>query len=52
MIRRMATVEMTVRIELKALEKRLALSHSVGERAATFGGSSLLGASFEGSELN
>jgi len=51
MIRRIAAVEMTVRIELKVLEKRLALSHSVGERAATFGGSSLLVISVEESEL-
>jgi len=46
-IRRMAAVERIVRIELKVLEKRLALSHSVGERAATFGGSWLLGGSIE-----
>ena len=43
----MAAVERIVRIELKVLEKRLALSHSVGERAATFGGSWLLGGSVE-----
>ena len=48
----MAAVEMTVRIELKLVEKRLALSHSVGERAATFGGSSFLDTSVKESELN
>ncbi|MEC7810908.1 MAG: hypothetical protein VYB07_06985 [Actinomycetota bacterium] len=38
----MAATEITVRTELKVLEKRFALSHSLGESAAIFGGSSLL----------
>lgn len=52
MIRRIATAEITVRIELKVLEKRFTLSHSLGGRADTFGGSSLLEDSENGSDLN
>ncbi len=41
-ISRIAATEMTVRIELKVLEKRFALSHSRGDKTAAFGGSSPL----------
>ena len=51
-IRRMAAVERIVRTELKVLEKRLALSHSAGERTGAFGGSSLLDDSVKGSVLS
>ena len=39
---RIAATEMTVRIELKVLEKRFALSHSLGDKTAALGGSSPL----------
>tara|TARA_B100000676_G_C17335411_1_gene463460 strand:- start:136 stop:357 length:222 start_codon:yes stop_codon:yes gene_type:complete len=39
-ISRIAASEMTVRIELKVLEKRFVLSQSRGDKTAAFGGSS------------